>query len=203
MTCVMLAPRDLVGPFAMPIGESADSDGAAVRPQFGACRSDRPLDRASREVRRLRASRPAEPSVENSGAHVRKKWTSGYRVHQNYKMARTKTERDMRLLPGFAEFHARHGLLRIGEVMSLIGLRSRTSVYALVRAGELPPPVKIGRRASAWRAADVVQFIETRQVDPLARPPRQKLAEGEHSHGSAADRELEVVARRVSGQRTV
>lgn len=85
----------------------------------------------------------------------------------------------MPLLPDFGEFHLRHGLLRIDTVMRLTGLRSRTSVYALVRAGELPPPVKIGRRASAWRAEDVVRFIDSRQVDPLSRPPRQKLAEEE------------------------
>lgn len=69
-----------------------------------------------------------------------------------------------------AELQAEHGLLRIGDVCRLTGLRSRTSVYTLVRRGELPQPVKIGRRASAWRASDVIRFIESREVDPLARP---------------------------------
>lgn len=74
-------------------------------------------------------------------------------------------------LPGMDEFHARHGLLRIGDVCRMIGLK-RWSVYNLVRRGELPPPVKLrpGGRASAWRAADVIAFIESREVDPLARP---------------------------------
>lgn len=61
-----------------------------------------------------------------------------------------------------------YGLLRIRQVMQMIGFRSRTQVYALVKKGELPQPIKIGKRASAWRAADVILFIETRAVDPFA-----------------------------------
>lgn len=68
-----------------------------------------------------------------------------------------------------------HGLLRIHHVMQLIGFRSRTQIYALVKRGELPQPIKIGKRASAWRAIDVIRFIETRAVDPLAHPRNRDL----------------------------
>lgn len=69
-----------------------------------------------------------------------------------------------------ANLQIRHGLLRIDDVCALTGLRSRESVYRLVRQGQLPQPIKLGLRASAWRARDVIAFIESRQVDPLARP---------------------------------
>lgn len=102
-------------------------------------------------------------------------------------MGRTKPKHETPQLPGFAEFHARHALLRIGTVMELLGLRSRTSVYTLVRDGELPPPVKIGRRASGWRSADVLRFIETRQPDALARPPKERSKKnGEANDGEGS-----------------
>lgn len=61
-------------------------------------------------------------------------------------------------------------LLRVEDVMLMTGFRSREQIYRLVRSGELAPPVKIGRRASAWKTCDVVAFIDTRVTDPLARP---------------------------------
>lgn len=61
-------------------------------------------------------------------------------------------------------------LVRIETVLDLTGFRSRQSVYDLVKRGEIPQPVKIGKRASAWRLADIKGWIETRRVDPLARP---------------------------------
>ncbi len=76
-----------------------------------------------------------------------------------------------------ADLQARHGLLRIDDVRLLTGLRSRDSIYQLVRRGILPQPIKLGVRASAWRARDVIDFIESRQVDPLARPVKSGSAE--------------------------
>ena len=67
-------------------------------------------------------------------------------------------------------------LLRIDDVMRMTGLRSRDQVYRLVQRGELAQPVKIGKRASAWHTRDVIRFIETRQVDPLAHPVRPSRA---------------------------
>ena len=61
-------------------------------------------------------------------------------------------------------------LLRIEDVMRMTGMRSRDQIYRLVQRGDLAQPVKIGKRASAWHTRDVIRFIETRTVDPLAHP---------------------------------
>lgn len=61
----------------------------------------------------------------------------------------------------------RVGLLRIEDVMRITAFRSRQQVYDAVHRGELAAPVKIGSRASAWRARDVVSFVESRKPDPL------------------------------------
>ena len=39
---------------------------------------------------------------------------------------------------------------------------SKTSIYAWVRSGNFPPPVKLGMRAIAWRRSDVDRWIESR-----------------------------------------
>lgn len=54
-------------------------------------------------------------------------------------------------------------LLRRGDVESLIGLR-RSKLYAMVRAGEFPAPVKLSSRAVAWRASEVHAWIEAREA---------------------------------------
>lgn len=84
----------------------------------------------------------------------------------------------------FARLINRIALLRIDAVMRLTGLRSRQQIYALVHAGELPPPVKIGARASAWRTPDVIKFIETRTSDPLKWPaqPAARKSQNQESH---------------------
>ena len=45
-------------------------------------------------------------------------------------------------------------LLRLPQVMREVAL-CRSSIYAAITEGRFPPPVRIGRRAVAWRAADV------------------------------------------------
>lgn len=61
-------------------------------------------------------------------------------------------------------------LLRMQDVCAITGLARRT-IYNLVKAGDLPPPVKIGpgNRVSAWRAQDVHAYVRSRTVDPLGR----------------------------------
>ncbi len=77
-----------------------------------------------------------------------------------------------------AALQARRDTLRIDDVRLLTGLRSRDSIYRLVRRGVLPQPIRLGVRASsAWRARDVIDFIESRQVDPLAQPVMAASAE--------------------------
>ena len=52
-------------------------------------------------------------------------------------------------------------LLRRREVEACIGL-SRSTIYALVAAGDFPRPVKLGPRAVAWVASEVSDWIHSR-----------------------------------------
>jgi len=45
-------------------------------------------------------------------------------------------------------------LLRRPEVERRIGL-ARSSIYRMMDAGEFPRPIRIGRRAVAWRVSDL------------------------------------------------
>jgi predicted DNA-binding transcriptional regulator AlpA len=72
-----------------------------------------------------------------------------------------------------SDYDAARRLMRLEDVMTLIGFRSKESVYALIHEGRLAKPVKIGR-ASRWRAADVHAFIESCEPDPLSRPVKSK-----------------------------
>jgi prophage regulatory protein len=63
-------------------------------------------------------------------------------------------------------------LLRIKDVEQRIGLR-RSKIYGLIRDGDFPPPLKLGRRTSAWVASEIDSWVR-RQVDanPTRRWPR-------------------------------
>jgi len=52
-------------------------------------------------------------------------------------------------------------LYRLPEVCELIGLR-RSAIYAAIARGEFPEPIKIGKRASAWRRADIEAWLQAR-----------------------------------------
>lgn len=52
-------------------------------------------------------------------------------------------------------------LLRRRQVEQLVQL-SRSSIYAAVKAGTFPRPVRIGERAVAWLAVDIEEWIATR-----------------------------------------
>ncbi|MBA3599419.1 MAG: AlpA family phage regulatory protein [Methylibium sp.] len=55
-------------------------------------------------------------------------------------------------------------LARRRQVEQLVQL-SRSTIYANVKAGTFPAPIRIGARAVAWRLADVEAWLEAR---PLA-----------------------------------
>lgn len=52
-------------------------------------------------------------------------------------------------------------LLRPAEVAEMFRC-SRSHVYRLAKAGELPPPVRISHGVSGWRVGDVLALIERR-----------------------------------------
>ncbi|MFC0132007.1 hypothetical protein CR105_16065 [Massilia eurypsychrophila] len=50
--------------------------------------------------------------------------------------------------------------LRLPEVISLTG-RSRSSIYADVRAKRFPAPISIGRRSVAWNANAIADWQQS------------------------------------------
>ena len=57
-------------------------------------------------------------------------------------------------------------LLRRKEVETMVGLR-KTAIYAAMRDGTFPAPVRIGARAVAWKASAVTGWIERRTEGSL------------------------------------
>lgn len=64
-------------------------------------------------------------------------------------------------------------LLRLPAVAQRTGLR-RTAIYDRINAGLLPPPVKLGPRASAW-PADEIDACNDALVRGLTTPARKAL----------------------------
>ncbi len=58
-------------------------------------------------------------------------------------------------------------LLRITEVSSQTG-RCRASIYADIKKGCFPPPVKIGPRSSRWRSDDITDWINQLPIATFA-----------------------------------
>ena len=53
-------------------------------------------------------------------------------------------------------------LHRLPDVCGLTGLR-KSSIYAMIKDGSFPAPVRIGRRAVAWRQEDIGRWIDSRR----------------------------------------
>jgi prophage regulatory protein len=60
-----------------------------------------------------------------------------------------------------------HALARRRQVERLVQL-SRSTIYAAVRAGTFPAPVRIGARAVAWRVSELEQWLAARPVTTQA-----------------------------------
>lgn len=54
-----------------------------------------------------------------------------------------------------------NSLLRLPEVQTRTGL-SRSSIYAAIRAGVFPKPIRLTERSVAWVEADVQGWVEER-----------------------------------------
>ena len=54
-------------------------------------------------------------------------------------------------------------LHRRPSVEEITGL-SRSTIYALMDDGEFPRPVRIGRRAVAWRDSDLTAWLASRET---------------------------------------
>lgn len=53
-------------------------------------------------------------------------------------------------------------LLRLGQVMALVGLKKAT-IYQLLQKGEFPANVKITQRAVGWAEDDIQRWIAQRR----------------------------------------
>ena len=80
-------------------------------------------------------------------------------------MQRTETEsaakarRPVTLPPDLAALR----LLRPAEVAELLRC-SRSHLYRLAKAGELPRPVRLSHGVAGWRLSDVLELIERRSA---------------------------------------
>lgn len=51
------------------------------------------------------------------------------------------------------------GFLRLAQVLTIIPI-SKSTWFEGVRAGHYPKPVKIGQRASGWKAEEIAALVE-------------------------------------------
>jgi len=58
--------------------------------------------------------------------------------------------------------YAQETLMRHRAVTQKTGV-SKSTIYYFIARNEFPKPVKIGRRAVAWRASDIEAWIGSRQ----------------------------------------
>lgn len=49
--------------------------------------------------------------------------------------------------------------LKLPAVVQMCAI-SRSEIYRRIKAGTFPRPLKIGKRAAAWRASDVSAWVE-------------------------------------------
>lgn len=52
--------------------------------------------------------------------------------------------------------------LSLHEVRRLIGL-GKTSVYAMLKRGDFPRPLRVGQRSVRWRASEVRDWMDARE----------------------------------------
>jgi prophage regulatory protein len=74
--------------------------------------------------------------------------------------------------------------IKLREVLTICG-KSRSSVYAAIRRGNFPAPVKLGQRSSAWIKSEVLQWaqacIDSSRQDTNIREPDLGRASAAHA----------------------
>jgi prophage regulatory protein len=53
-------------------------------------------------------------------------------------------------------------LLTCQDVMKITGIRSRTTIWRRVQAGNFPLPIDFGAGRIRWNAADVTEWVNSR-----------------------------------------
>lgn len=54
-------------------------------------------------------------------------------------------------------------LLKLPDVIALTTL-SRSTIYQMMSDKEFPRPIKLGKRAVAWRKTDITAWLESRKT---------------------------------------
>ena len=54
-------------------------------------------------------------------------------------------------------------VIRMHQLKAITGL-SKTTLYDLIKKGEIPKPIKLGARAVGWLQSDIEAFISSRVV---------------------------------------
>lgn len=54
-------------------------------------------------------------------------------------------------------------ILRLLQVLALVGL-SRSTLYHFIKLDMFPPPIKLGKRASAWLKSDIDRWLSERAM---------------------------------------
>lgn len=68
--------------------------------------------------------------------------------------------------------YAKHQVLRIEAVVELIQL-SRSHIYACVKDGTFPKPIKLGARAVGWVYTDIENWLDSR-IEAANKKERQQ-----------------------------
>jgi prophage regulatory protein len=66
-------------------------------------------------------------------------------------------------------------ILRFQGVAERVGL-GRTYIYDLIRSGDFPQPVALGKRARGWRASEIEAWIEARQRAEKWQPGKKRAS---------------------------
>ena len=53
-------------------------------------------------------------------------------------------------------------IMRLPEIRSTVGL-SKSQIHLMIRAGEFPRPLQLGRRAVGWRESQITEWLESRK----------------------------------------
>lgn len=61
-------------------------------------------------------------------------------------------------------------VIRLPAVKNTVGLSSAT-IYRLIKAGDFPPPIKLGRHASGWLLSAVQTWIRERAAQGRVGDP--------------------------------
>lgn len=64
--------------------------------------------------------------------------------------------------------------IRLPEVKSLTGFKSTGHLYTLMARGDFPRPIKIGKRAVAWKLSDISNYLSTRPHVELSGPSYER-----------------------------